>query len=400
MGIRRVYVEANTISPGQARRIAGLLPGVRAVVDAAIVGPPPTGGRTATMYLSGPAAATAEVAALFTGTAVRTKILGPEVGQASAVKLTYAAFGSRQAPHDTEMTAVLPPPEVLREAANIFWLWDQAEAYGLTRDAPEDSDWTDVFGARRSGGTAPDLASVDQWLVPPGSHWSHFGDPAGDEDDDALIAQLADRARDPGRSFDTAPVPVAWLIEHYGDNHVDTLRTSITSYRSDGSVTLPAGTAEVTAFYADAPRGTLFPPATADDVADAEHQLGYPLPDLLRRLYTEVADGGFGPGGGIASLRPGRRPQGRLYDWPYALRTHRALHGQGTPRQEPSSWLYLASAGCSIELHVSLIALDNPVLLYDYEGWEPSWGEGPHDSIRQATPLRRWLANWAAGGDG
>lgn len=87
-----VYVEANAINAERARRIAALLPHTRAVVDAGIIGSPPTGGKTPTLYLSGPAAATNGVEALFAGTAVRTQVLGTEIGQASALKLAYASF--------------------------------------------------------------------------------------------------------------------------------------------------------------------------------------------------------------------------------------------------------------------------------------------------------------------
>jgi hypothetical protein len=31
------------------------------------------------------------------------------------------------------------------------------------------------------------------------------------------------------------------------------------------------------------------------DIAEAERRLGFPLPELLRELYTSVGDGGFGP---------------------------------------------------------------------------------------------------------
>lgn len=37
-------------------------------------------------------------------------------------------------------------------------------------------------------------------------------------------------------------------------------------------------------------------PASEAHVAAAERVIGYPIPPLLRRLYLEVADGGFGPG--------------------------------------------------------------------------------------------------------
>ncbi|MEV6371357.1 hypothetical protein AB0L86_31195 [Micromonospora musae] len=39
------------------------------------------------------------------------------------------------------------------------------------------------------------------------------------------------------------------------------------------------------------------PPASPEAVSDAEKVIGYPLPRLLRRLYLEVANGGFGPQG-------------------------------------------------------------------------------------------------------
>ncbi|MFH8739152.1 SMI1/KNR4 family protein [Streptomyces sp. NPDC017964] len=36
-------------------------------------------------------------------------------------------------------------------------------------------------------------------------------------------------------------------------------------------------------------------PALADDVRAVEQMVGHPMPQLLRRLYLEVANGGFGP---------------------------------------------------------------------------------------------------------
>lgn len=87
-----VYVEANAISPERAQRIAALLEPAATVVDGGVVGSPPVGGKTPTLYLSGPAAAAERIEALFAGTAVRTKALGTEIGKASALKLSYASF--------------------------------------------------------------------------------------------------------------------------------------------------------------------------------------------------------------------------------------------------------------------------------------------------------------------
>ncbi|MBK3643688.1 NAD(P)-dependent oxidoreductase [Streptomyces sp. MBT33] len=87
-----LYVEANAINPERVRRIAELLEPSATVVDGGVVGSPPVGGKTPTLYLSGPAAATERIEELFAGTAVRTAVLGTEVGKASALKLSYASF--------------------------------------------------------------------------------------------------------------------------------------------------------------------------------------------------------------------------------------------------------------------------------------------------------------------
>lgn len=46
-------------------------------------------------------------------------------------------------------------------------------------------------------------------------------------------------------------------------------------------------------------------PATTAAVDAAEAHLGVALPSLLRRLYLEIANGGFGPGSGIVGVRGG-----------------------------------------------------------------------------------------------
>ncbi|MGW7260678.1 DUF1932 domain-containing protein [Streptomyces sp. NPDC054834] len=87
-----VYVEANAINPTRVQRIATLLEPDATVVDGGVVGSPPVGGKSPTLYLSGGGDATARIEALFAGTAVQTAVLGTEVGKASALKLSYASF--------------------------------------------------------------------------------------------------------------------------------------------------------------------------------------------------------------------------------------------------------------------------------------------------------------------
>ena len=51
----------------------------------------------------------------------------------------------------------------------------------------------------------------------------------------------------------------------------------------------------------------VLPPLTSlEKVAEVEKKLGFGLPELLRRLYTEIADGGFGPGYGLVGIEGDR----------------------------------------------------------------------------------------------
>jgi 3-hydroxyisobutyrate dehydrogenase-like beta-hydroxyacid dehydrogenase len=86
-----VYVDANAVSPATAREVAQL---VRAAggrfVDGGIVGSPPREAGTTRLYLSGPDAA--DVAGLFAGSIVDARAVSERVGDASAVKMAYAAW--------------------------------------------------------------------------------------------------------------------------------------------------------------------------------------------------------------------------------------------------------------------------------------------------------------------
>lgn len=73
---------------------------------------------------------------------------------------------------------------------------------------------------------------------------------------------------------------------------------------------------------------SLFPPTTPAIVEAAEAELGFRLPPLLRELYTQVGNGGFGPGYGIFGLEGGYIDQdiindfngGTLVEWYFAFR--------------------------------------------------------------------------------
>jgi 3-hydroxyisobutyrate dehydrogenase-like beta-hydroxyacid dehydrogenase len=90
-GFSGIYADANAISPGTARQVAGLVgEGGATYVDGGIIGPPPDAPGKTRLYLSGDSAG--KVRDLFGGTAVDARPAdGPDFA-ASALKMAYAAW--------------------------------------------------------------------------------------------------------------------------------------------------------------------------------------------------------------------------------------------------------------------------------------------------------------------
>lgn len=174
-GFAGLYVEANAINAERTIRIASLLTSAEAVVDGGIIGSPPVHGKTPTLYLSGPRPAAAAVEQLFVGTAVRTRVLGGDIGQASALKLSYASFQktsrvlvalafalAREHGVDQELAEVasrridsyLAEPEYVAKAATRAWRW-----------GPEMEEVAEMLAA---AGLPPDMhrataATMERW---------------------------------------------------------------------------------------------------------------------------------------------------------------------------------------------------------------------------------------------
>jgi 3-hydroxyisobutyrate dehydrogenase-like beta-hydroxyacid dehydrogenase len=89
LGARGLFVDANAIAPETTRAIAAEQ-GTSLFVDGGIIGPPPRGSATTRVYLSGERAAT--VAELFDGTNVDARVVSSRIGDASALKMVYAAW--------------------------------------------------------------------------------------------------------------------------------------------------------------------------------------------------------------------------------------------------------------------------------------------------------------------
>ena len=82
-----VFVDANAISPAAVSRIAATF---TRFVDGGIVGGPPSSSDGPRLYVSGSDAG--DIPELFAGTSVDVRVLSAKVGDASALKMTYAAW--------------------------------------------------------------------------------------------------------------------------------------------------------------------------------------------------------------------------------------------------------------------------------------------------------------------
>ena len=87
IGFDGIYVDANAISPATARTIGAHFD---RFVDGGVIGPPVRASGSTRLYLSGSAAT--EVAALWNGSALETRLVDGGAGAASAVKVCFAAW--------------------------------------------------------------------------------------------------------------------------------------------------------------------------------------------------------------------------------------------------------------------------------------------------------------------
>ncbi|HEY6410855.1 MAG TPA: SMI1/KNR4 family protein, partial [Ktedonobacteraceae bacterium] len=113
--------------------------------------------------------------------------------------------------------------------------------------------------------------------------------------------------------------------------------------------------------------GFAYPPASEEQLRATETALGLLLPPVLRALYAEVANGGFGPGAGI---------QG-------------ALGGYGSRTDEP---------GCTIvdEYHIrsqvgyANMGRSDPVRLVDLADYAQHWKPTPSGKGFLLLPYAVW----------
>ena len=124
VGFRGIYVDANAIAPQRTIKIGEKIAGAGATfVDGGIIGFPAWKPGTTCLYLSGPRAD--EVAECFAAGPLDTKVMGTEIGKASAIKMCYAANTKGTV---ALLAAIVGAAETLGVREELFAQWKRDDA--------------------------------------------------------------------------------------------------------------------------------------------------------------------------------------------------------------------------------------------------------------------------------
>ncbi len=219
--------------------------------------------------------------------------------------------------------------------------------------------------------------------------------------DDELIARIAQRAADPARRTDLRDSAFsAWVQSMDIGEMVSTVQQvqeDLFKVVEGSGGRDPEVQSRVAAFsqLMHQPAAVDLPGvASPDVVADAERRLGFALPDLLRRCYLEVANGGFGPGLGILGLEGGWEFRGSDL-----IRMYRTYHDEGpfANWDWPHGVLPVADLGGGALACVDTRHPDAPVVVWDEDldfDEEDEEASGVPTFTDEAPSLRAWLEAW------
>ena len=119
-GFKGYYLDANAISPQRVKRIGELMQanGIQ-FIDGGIIGGPAWKPQETLLYLSGKASGV--IADCFSNGLLEAKIIGDELGKASALKMCYAAYSKGTT---ALLAAILATAESLGVREELYQQWD------------------------------------------------------------------------------------------------------------------------------------------------------------------------------------------------------------------------------------------------------------------------------------
>jgi hypothetical protein len=130
------------------------------------------------------------------------------------------------------------------------------------------------------------------------------------------------------------------------------------------------------------------PPVSIQTIAEAEARLGFPLPLLVRDLYTQVADGGYGPRYGVIQLA----------GHPYTLVESRLRMNEEAVAEwvRPEQLVEFVNWGCLYFSGIDCSHPSCPVFFYDHDR---AVGNATlvNCLFPESDSLVEWLSAWLAG---
>jgi hypothetical protein len=137
-------------------------------------------------------------------------------------------------------------------------------------------------------------------------------------------------------------------------------------------------------------------PADPADIANDERQLGFALPPLLKRIYTEIGNGGFGPGYGLTGLTNGV-PDDTGKTAPVLYQQFSEDNAGEPTWRWPKKLLPICHWGCAILSCVDCAAPSFPMRIFDPNMHEADdWADAFFD---EADSFDAWIKAWADGAD-
>ncbi|KOG31660.1 hypothetical protein ADK37_30095 [Streptomyces resistomycificus] len=127
-------------------------------------------------------------------------------------------------------------------------------------------------------------------------------------------------------------------------------------------------------------------PASAENVAAFERVVGYPMPKLLRRMYLEVANGGFGPWEAVSLTDTG--------DWFSDCADITTAYRDFVDPEHglPPGIVPLMDRGCAMWTLIDFRTEDGQI--WD---WDPNLCCTRHASAPLGQSLAQWLIDWIRG---
>ena len=127
LGFAGIYVDANAIQPERARAMAARLEAKgMAFVDGGIIGPAVVKPNTTWLYLSG--ARAAEVSACFSTGPMQAPVIGAEPGQASGLKMCFAAYNKGRG---ALLAATMAAAEHFGVRQIVYEQWAHRESFSI-----------------------------------------------------------------------------------------------------------------------------------------------------------------------------------------------------------------------------------------------------------------------------